>query len=133
MKCINFRSGQAKLSFLFILIFSMIFLCQCHHGYVAIGSEPGYSSYPYEGDKEERKYYKEQEREARKHYEEQEREAQKERYEKHKRYEYRYYPSTDVYYDVNRKVYFYLEGDKWQISGTLAGGIRLGFQDYVTI
>ena len=133
MKCINFRSGQAKLSVLFILIFSMIFLCQCHHGYVAIGSEPGYSSYPYEGDKEERKYYEEQEREARKHYEEQEREAQKERYEKHKRYEYRYYPSTHVYYDVNRKVYFYLEGDKWQISGTLPGGIRLGFQDYVTI
>lgn len=133
MKCINFRSGQAKLSVLFILIFSMIFLCQCHHGYVAIGSEPGYSSYPYEGDKEERKYYEEQEREERKHYEEQEREAQKERYEKHKRYEYRYYPSTHVYYDVNRKVYFYLEGDKWQISGTLPGGIRLGFQDYVTI
>lgn len=122
-----------KTTSIVILVFAMIFLCQCHHGYVAIGSEPGYDSYPYEGNEEERKYYEEQEREARKHYEEQEREAQKERYEKHKRYEYRYYPSTRVYYDVNRKVYFYLKGDKWRVSGNLPSGIRLRFQNYVTI
>jgi len=34
---------------------------------------------------------------------------------------------------VNRKIYFYLEGNKWRVSGSLPGGIRLGYEDYVTI
>lgn len=111
--------------------------------------------YHQEREREERKHYEEQERESRKFYEEQEREARKHReerereerkhyeeqeydakqgkYEKHKRHEYRYYPRSSVYYDEKKKVYFYLEGDKWGVSVNLPGGINLGVQDYVTI
>jgi hypothetical protein len=149
-----------------IFVFMVLFLCQCHYGYVSIGSEPYYNGHPHERDKEERKHYEEQEHEARKHYEEQEkearkhreeqdrearkryeeqerearkryeeqrREAKKEGYDKHQPYEYRYYPSQRVYYDVNRNVYFYLQGEKWRVSGNLPGRFRLSYQDYVTI
>lgn len=31
-------------------------------------------------------------------------------------YVYYYYPSVYVYFDVKRKVYFYLEGSEWKVS-----------------
>jgi len=41
---------------------------------------------------------------------------------------YYYYPSAYVYFDISRKVYFYLEGDKWRMSVSLPHGlhVRLG-------
>lgn len=107
-----------------------------------------------EQEREARKYREEREREERKHYEEQEREAKKrykerhkekrEHYKewkhdekgkhvRHKRHKYRYYPSSSVYYDEKKKVYFYLEGDNWGVSVNLPHGINLGHHDYVTI
>ncbi|MFC1820038.1 hypothetical protein ACFLZG_03000, partial [Thermodesulfobacteriota bacterium] len=186
MKCMKFRSLCARFSVLSISIFLIMFLCQCHHGHVTIGTEPRNGTYPHKGDKEEQKYHKKRDREVRKFYEKQDREARKfhekqeresrshkkqdhkarkfyekqdrevrkfyekqdrearkfyekqekkaSKYlEKHKRYEYHYYPSTGVYFDVNRKIYFYFVNGRWQISVTLPGGTRLGYDDPVTI
>ncbi len=49
------------------------------------------------------------------------------------KYAYRYYPHSYVYFDVHRKVYFYLRGDHWSMSVELPQDIRLQVADYVTI
>ena len=46
---------------------------------------------------------------------------------------YRYYPSAQAYYDVDRKAYFFLEGDKWQVSVSLPISLKAKLGDYVTI
>jgi len=51
----------------------------------------------------------------------------------HKKYTYHYYPDTQVYFDVSRQVYFYIEGDHWQVSAALPNQFRVGLGDYVTI
>jgi len=35
------------------------------------------------------------------------------------KYSYRYYPGIHVYFDVGRKLYFFLDGPDWRISATL--------------
>jgi len=47
------------------------------------------------------------------------------------KHKYRYYPSHYVYYDVDRGVYFYIEGDGWRVSARLPGRIHLDYADYV--
>ena len=32
---------------------------------------------------------------------------------------YHYYPAAEVYYDVERRVYFHLEGDNWHVAASL--------------
>ena len=49
------------------------------------------------------------------------------------KYNYRYYPSSSVYFDAYRKVYFYLEGDNWRMSVSLPKEIHLKIGDYVSI
>ena len=49
------------------------------------------------------------------------------------KYAYRYYPSAQVYYDVNRKAYFYLEGNSWRISVSLPTALRVQLGGYVTL
>ena len=49
------------------------------------------------------------------------------------KYGYRYYPSNSVYFDTNRQVYFYLEGNKWRMSVSLPKEIHLKIGDYVSI
>jgi hypothetical protein len=46
---------------------------------------------------------------------------------------YRYYPSAQAYYDVERKMYFYLEGDNWRVSVSLPVSLQAKIGDYVTI
>ena len=46
---------------------------------------------------------------------------------------YWYYPSHYVYYDVGRKVYFYIEGDGWRMSAQLPSRIHLAYADHVQI
>lgn len=46
---------------------------------------------------------------------------------------YRYYPTPDVYFDVQRKVYFYLQGTDWRISASLPGNLHLGSNGFVNI
>lgn len=49
------------------------------------------------------------------------------------KYGYRYYPSHYVYYDVGRRVYFYIEGNGWQVSARLPSRIHLAAADYVYV
>jgi hypothetical protein len=46
---------------------------------------------------------------------------------------YRYYPSANAYYDVERKAYFYLEGDNWRMGVCLPDTLSLRLGKYVTI
>ena len=48
-------------------------------------------------------------------------------------YEYWYYPDAYVYFDVTRKVYFYLEGDNWRIAASLPAYYRTRLHGYVEI
>lgn len=49
------------------------------------------------------------------------------------KHQYRYYPSSYVYYDTGRSLYFYYEGGRWQASVSLPSSIRIDVGDYVSI
>ena len=49
------------------------------------------------------------------------------------KYSYRYYPSSAVYYDIHRKLYFYPEGDIWTISASLPGNLAGKLGDFARI
>ena len=46
---------------------------------------------------------------------------------------YAYYPDAYVYFDISRKLYFYLDGDKWRMSVSLPDSLRLRLGEHVTI
>ena len=46
---------------------------------------------------------------------------------------YRYYYSAHVYYDVDRKLYFFPQKEKWLAATGLPRRIRISYDDYVTI
>ena len=46
---------------------------------------------------------------------------------------YRYYPSAQAYYDVDKRAYFYLEGEEWRVSVSLPISLKAKLGDYVTI
>jgi len=46
---------------------------------------------------------------------------------------YRYYPSANAYYDVERKSYFYLEGNNWRVGVSLPDNLNVRLGNYVTI
>jgi hypothetical protein len=47
------------------------------------------------------------------------------------KHDYRYYPDAQVYFDIDRKVYFYLDGRGWKMSVNLPHKIKLA--GHVTI
>jgi len=49
------------------------------------------------------------------------------------KYQYRYYPSNSVYYDTDRRLYFYLKGDNWEVGASLPSSVRVGLGDSVSI
>ena len=49
------------------------------------------------------------------------------------KYNYRYYPSCSVYFDLNRSIYFYLEGDNWRASVELPNHLRIRLGEYVVV
>ncbi len=49
------------------------------------------------------------------------------------KYSYQYYPSSSVYYDIHRKLYFYFEDDNWKIFASLPGSLERKLGDYVKI
>ena len=49
------------------------------------------------------------------------------------KYAYRYYPSANAYYDVERKSYFYLEGNNWRVGVSLPDSLSVRLGNYVTI
>jgi hypothetical protein len=46
---------------------------------------------------------------------------------------YRYYPSADAYYDVERKAYFYLEGNNWRMGVSLPDNLSVSLGKCVTV
>jgi len=49
------------------------------------------------------------------------------------KYRYRYYPCAYVYFDIDRRVYFYMEGEVWRMSATLPHSIDISVGTAVTI
>ena len=49
------------------------------------------------------------------------------------KHSYYYYPASYVYFDVGRKVYFYMEGSEWKTTVSLPDSIRVKLGDHVTI
>ena len=49
------------------------------------------------------------------------------------KYRYNYYPDVSVYLDIDRRLYFYLEGDEWVVSVSLPDRIGFRLGDHVTL
>ena len=49
------------------------------------------------------------------------------------KHQYRYYPSSHVYYDTGRGIYFYYGDGKWRISVSLPSHIHIDAGDYVSL
>ena len=49
------------------------------------------------------------------------------------KYSYCYYPSVSVYFDAQRRVYFYYEGGAWRSAASLPATIHLEADNYVTV
>jgi hypothetical protein len=49
------------------------------------------------------------------------------------KHQYRYFPSAHVYFDVNRKLYFYLRGGNWEAAISLPGELKVKLGSYVSI
>ena len=49
------------------------------------------------------------------------------------KHKYQYYPSSRVYYEKERGVYFYYRDGQWQLSVSLPSNIRIDVNDYVTL
>jgi hypothetical protein len=49
------------------------------------------------------------------------------------KYRYQYYPSSEVYVDSGRGVYFHASGGQWRASASLPVGIRLDVNHFVTL
>jgi hypothetical protein len=49
------------------------------------------------------------------------------------KHQYRYYPSSSVYYDTGRRLYFYIKGGNWEVGASLPNQIRIGLGDSVKI
>lgn len=49
------------------------------------------------------------------------------------KHSYRYYPDCSVYFDIDRSVYFYLQGDSWRVSVELPDHLRIGLGGYVVV
>ena len=49
------------------------------------------------------------------------------------KHRYHYYPDAHVYFDISRRLYFYLAGDDWRVAASLPADVRVQLGDYVTI
>ncbi len=49
------------------------------------------------------------------------------------KHNYLYYPDKSVYYDVGRRLFFYLEGDEWTVSVSLPSRYRMDLGSGVTL
>jgi hypothetical protein len=49
------------------------------------------------------------------------------------KHHYRYYPGASVYYDVDRKIFFYPQGSEWRVSASLPVGIRFDVHSYTVL
>lgn len=49
------------------------------------------------------------------------------------KYTYHYYPSTQVYFDLARKQYFFIDQGIWRMTTSLPRGISLAATEYVVL
>ena len=49
------------------------------------------------------------------------------------KHKYHYYPHAQVYFDISKEVYFYMEGHSWKISASLPSSLHVQLGDHVTI
>ncbi len=49
------------------------------------------------------------------------------------KHRYRYYPSSHVYYDTGRGLYFYYSNGDWRMSVSLPSRIRIDVNDFVAL
>jgi len=49
------------------------------------------------------------------------------------KHQYRYYPSSNVYKDTERGIYFYLQGDRWEVGASLPLSFREGLGESVSL
>ena len=49
------------------------------------------------------------------------------------KYKYRYYPSSHVYYDTGRSLYFYYSNGDWRMSISLPSRIHIDVYDFVAL
>jgi hypothetical protein len=49
------------------------------------------------------------------------------------KHQYRYYPSSNVYKDTERGIYFYLKGDKWEVGASLPLPLQDGLGESVSL
>ena len=49
------------------------------------------------------------------------------------KHHYHYYPACSVYFDLGRKVYFYMSGDRWVMVTSPPGSICLSFDEFVVL
>jgi len=48
-------------------------------------------------------------------------------------YTYQYYPTTNIYYDKSRKLYFFTDGEDWQEDTTLPPRLQIDQNEGVTV
>ena len=46
---------------------------------------------------------------------------------------YLYYPSADVYYDVGRSSYFYVEGGEWKVVFSLPSSVEINLREAISL
>ena len=49
------------------------------------------------------------------------------------KHQYHYYPSSHVYYDTGRRLYFYYSSGRWEASVSLPASVRIDVNEYVTL
>jgi hypothetical protein len=49
------------------------------------------------------------------------------------KHKYRYYPSSRVYFDTGREIYFYYKNGDWHVGVSLPMGIRIDVNEFVTL
>ncbi len=47
------------------------------------------------------------------------------------KHQYRYYPACSVYFDIGKKVYFYMQGGSWRVSVALPSDLKVRLGHYV--
>jgi len=49
------------------------------------------------------------------------------------KHRYRYYPAVGVYFDVNRRIFFYIAGATWKAAADLPGRLKVRLGDFVSL
>jgi hypothetical protein len=51
----------------------------------------------------------------------------------HKKHKFKHYPSKEVYYSAEKKIWFWVEGEKWKFGASLPAGLTVDQKDAVEL